>query len=123
MDLLRRYPWPGNVRELRNAVERAVVIAAGSMIDVEDLPERVRDLGPQLEAPAEGDSEAAGGCGAAGAPDEINLKAELARHEAELIQKALDAAGWDRNLAARRLGLPLRTLSHKIQVHGLRKNG
>jgi DNA-binding NtrC family response regulator len=38
---LVRYPWPGNVRELENAVERAVVLARASRIDVDDLPEEV----------------------------------------------------------------------------------
>ena len=36
-----RYAWPGNVRELENAIERAVVLARGSRIDVDDLPEEV----------------------------------------------------------------------------------
>ena len=38
---LVRYGWPGNVRELQNAVERAVVLAKGSRIVVEDLPDEV----------------------------------------------------------------------------------
>jgi DNA-binding NtrC family response regulator len=38
---LVRYGWPGNVRELENAVERAVVLAKGSRLDLEDLPEEV----------------------------------------------------------------------------------
>ena len=35
--LLRERDWPGNVRELRNAVERAVLLAAGPVLDVADL--------------------------------------------------------------------------------------
>ncbi len=35
---LMRHPWPGNLRELRNAIERAAILAKGSMIDAEDLP-------------------------------------------------------------------------------------
>jgi two-component system, NtrC family, response regulator HydG len=38
---LVRFGWPGNVRELQNAVERAVVLAKGSRIDLEDLPEEI----------------------------------------------------------------------------------
>ncbi len=32
------HPWPGNVRELQNAIERAVLLCKGKMIEVEDLP-------------------------------------------------------------------------------------
>ena len=38
---LQRYSWPGNLRELRNAVERAVILAAGDEIHVTDLPEKL----------------------------------------------------------------------------------
>lgn len=39
--LLQSYQWPGNVRELQNAIERAVVLGSGEVIDTGDLPERV----------------------------------------------------------------------------------
>jgi len=45
-DQLLRYDWPGNVRELENVIERAVALAQGSRIDVEDLPEEVRAVMP-----------------------------------------------------------------------------
>ena len=32
-----RYRWPGNVRELKNVIERAVVLARGELIELEDL--------------------------------------------------------------------------------------
>ena len=35
---LTNYDWPGNVRELENAVERAVIIASGRQIELDDLP-------------------------------------------------------------------------------------
>jgi len=35
---IRAYPWPGNLRELRNTIERAVIMAKGKRIGVEDLP-------------------------------------------------------------------------------------
>lgn len=35
------YPWPGNIRELRNAIERAVILAQGNLIQLSDLPEHL----------------------------------------------------------------------------------
>ena len=34
LDALARYAWPGNVRELRNAVERALILAAGPVLEI-----------------------------------------------------------------------------------------
>ena len=39
---IRAYSWPGNLRELRNAIERAVIMAKGSKINLEDLPAELR---------------------------------------------------------------------------------
>jgi DNA-binding NtrC family response regulator len=50
---LLRYGWPGNVRELENAIERAVVLARGSRIDVDDLPEEVGLAIPSAYAPGD----------------------------------------------------------------------
>ena len=41
MDMLVKYQWPGNVRELENAVERAVILAAGEFVAEKDLPPTV----------------------------------------------------------------------------------
>ncbi len=40
-DFLLRYDWPGNVRELENAIERAVILARKSLIEVDDLPQQI----------------------------------------------------------------------------------
>ena len=45
-DQLLRYEWPGNVRELENAMERAVALARGSRVELEDLPEEIRQAFP-----------------------------------------------------------------------------
>ena len=52
LELLTSYSWPGNVRELKNEMERAVVLAQGQVLDVEDLSERIR--GAQSPVPAVG---------------------------------------------------------------------
>src|SRR5687768_6333702 len=41
LEALQSYDWPGNVRELENAIERAVILTRGSVIDVAALPNRV----------------------------------------------------------------------------------
>ncbi len=43
MRAILEYPWPGNVRELENAVERALLLARGDELEVEDLPPEVRE--------------------------------------------------------------------------------
>ncbi len=43
LDVLQGFNWPGNVRELENALERAVILTAGPIIDVNVLPERITE--------------------------------------------------------------------------------
>ena len=114
LEAMVRYEWPGNVRELRNAMERAVVLAVDPIITVQDLPTAVRGMAMGPDAPPSGDTPPDGAA-------EINLRAEVARFEANLILRALRETDWDRNAAAASLGLPLRTLSHKMNAHGLVK--
>lgn len=45
-DQLWRYSWPGNVRELENTMERAVALARDSRVEIEDLPEEIRNIAP-----------------------------------------------------------------------------
>ncbi len=46
-DQLVRYEWPGNVRELENAMERAVALASGGRVELDDLPEEIRRAFPK----------------------------------------------------------------------------
>lgn len=41
LDAVAVYEWPGNVRELENALEHAVVLSRGSLIEAAALPERI----------------------------------------------------------------------------------
>jgi transcriptional regulator with PAS, ATPase and Fis domain len=45
MALLQSYSWPGNVRELENVIQRAIIIAKGTSITSDDLPEGIVDEG------------------------------------------------------------------------------
>ncbi len=50
---IRSYPWPGNLRELRNAIERAVIMAKGTRINLGDFPAELR--GHAVSGPNGGD--------------------------------------------------------------------
>ena len=115
--ILRSYAWPGNVRELRNAIERAVVVTQGALIGAIDLPARVSE-GRGPGAPG-GPAERAPGTplSAAAAP----IRGTVRDYEAGKLREALEAAGWNRNAAAQKLEIPVRTLSYRMKVLGLKK--
>jgi DNA-binding NtrC family response regulator len=48
---LLRFSWPGNVRELENVMERAVALARGANVELDDLPVEVRQVAPLPVAP------------------------------------------------------------------------
>ncbi len=53
-DRLLRYEWPGNVRELENAMERAVALTLGGRVELDDLPEEIRQASLRPDAPTAG---------------------------------------------------------------------
>ncbi|MFN2164855.1 MAG: helix-turn-helix domain-containing protein, partial [Anaerolineae bacterium] len=121
----------GNVRELRNAIERAVVIARGEQITVADLPERVRwvPAAPGTAAPPEPEPEPTPAPGSPVARRDTakrldgDYKSRLHRFERELILETLESVGWSRSAAARRLEMPVRTLSHRMQKLDIEREG
>jgi len=120
------YPWPGNVRELRNAVDRAVVIAVGDIITVDDLPERVRRFDPLSDdfddwkaspEPTEMVTRAV-----PVDPSGLDLKRQVRAFEVELIRSALHMASNNQTDAASLLKMPRRTLVYKIRAYGIRQS-
>lgn len=101
---LMQYPWPGNVRELENVIQRAMILAAGEMIEAEDL-----NL-PQAEAGSDVTEKPAS---AASAP--MDMKALERAH----IIETLNAVNGSRKLAVQRLGISERTLRYKLQQYRL----
>ncbi len=103
---LQRYSWPGNVRELENVIQRAVVLTKARIIDVADLPE-------ELVAAAE-----AGPVG-----DDVyrpqSLKIALEEPEKRIIERALRASNWNRQVTAQVLEINRTTLYKKMKRYGL----
>jgi two-component system response regulator FlrC len=106
--VLRRYAWPGNVRELENVMQRAVILAAGDTVGVEALhlaaPPDAGAL-PVIPAPL-----------SAPVPDASKTD-NIRDLEREHILETLAAAGGSRKLASERLGMPERTLRHKLKQY------
>src|SRR5580704_2930727 len=97
IDILQAYSWPGNVRELRNAVVKAALVAEGSQIHEDDLPQGLRT------APVK--TLAAGG-------------RTLDELEQQAIFSALSETGGRQDRAARILGISQRTLIRKLKIYG-----
>ena len=94
------YPWPGNVRELVNAIERAVVLSRGDVIQAEDLPDRLAAPPRSIPTPV--------------ADPSLSLEEIERRH----IQQVLaDAATLEE--AAARLGINATTLWRKRKRYGI----
>ena len=96
---LAGHHWPGNVRELENAIERAVVLCKGSVIDEEDLPADVR-----------------GGLGGgAGGFITIPIGTPIDEVERRLIIETLGHTKGDKRLAAQLLGIATRTIYRRLE--------
>ncbi len=104
---LERHPWPGNVRELENAIERAVALADGDILEPTDLPEEI-----QQAARHEGlrDDVRAG---------RVDLETAVARFEGDLLRETLVRTGGNQTRAAERLGITRRVLKLKMDRYGL----
>ncbi len=105
-----RYRWPGNVRELKNVVERAVVLARGEFVDVEDL--KLSNLATASDS-ADLTPILAGGNG--GSYEPLTLSELERRH----ILATLKNYKWNKSRTAKTLGIERSTLDRKIRRYGL----
>ena len=104
-DAILRYPWPGNVRELRNAIERGVILAAGPVIKLTDLPSQIGN--PNQAGP-----------GSAAQPSSVGEPLTLDQTEAEQIRRILASTATIEE-AATKLGIDPSTLYRKRKKYGI----
>lgn len=116
LSALVSYDWPGNVRELENAIERAIIIASGRQIELDDLPEAVSRHAlearahlrhERIEAEREGRTLLL----------EITVPSSIDEIERQAIEATLDYTSGDKTRAARALGIGRKTLYRKLQQY------
>jgi len=110
IDRLADHDWPGNVRELENLVERLVVLG-GDEIGPGELPPELR-----------GDGRAPFGRAPRVTADGLPFNEVVDRFESDLILQALERTHWNKNQAARLLGLNRTTLLEKIKKKKLERD-
>jgi len=113
---LVNYDWPGNVRELENAIERAVIIASGRQIELDDLPETIGRTANQAFAHARQERATAAGEGRA-IGLEIELPSGMDEIEKQVIEATLDYTKGDKSHAARLLNIGRKTLYRKLEQY------
>lgn len=97
LDLLQRYPWPGNVRELRNVIEHCTILAPDGRL--------TPDLLPRIVAGSADDSDYI----------RLPLGSTMKDVERTMIARTLDSNDWNKQQAARILGISRRSLYNKLE--------
>ncbi len=100
MASLIAYSWPGNVREVKNIVERAVVLAEGEYITVDNLPEKIKQKSEQ-------------------SVETSPLKVYLGDYEKSLLMKVYQNHNKNKEETAKALGIDLATLYRKFKKFGI----
>jgi len=107
--MLENYAWHGNVRELEHTIERAVALERENKIQPERLPDEVTNYNPtrinaEFDLPEEG----------------VNLVSHLGNLEKTYVVEALRVSGGNQTKAAKLLQMPVRSLRHLLDKHGIR---
>jgi len=101
LQVCQRYPWPGNVRQLRNTIERLVITCRESVVEVDHLPDFLRDYDQKTTTFT------------------VRPGTPLAEVEKMLIRQTLLHVTSNREEAATALGISRRALQYKLKQYGL----
>ncbi|MEA2204576.1 MAG: two-component system, NtrC family, response regulator AtoC [Blastocatellia bacterium] len=113
---LMSYDWPGNVRELENAIERAVIIASGRQIELDDLPVAVSKSTLEEKARLRGERAKAAGEGRT-TSIEIDIPSSMEEIERQVIEATLDYTAGDKTRAAKELEIGRKTIYRKLEQY------
>ncbi|HMK56732.1 MAG TPA: sigma-54 dependent transcriptional regulator [Dissulfurispiraceae bacterium] len=105
LQILVNYDFPGNIRELENAVEYAIAFSRSDLIEKEDLPDYIMNVG---------------GTGKEKRPlSSVPLREAKFQFEKEVIISALLKSGGNVSEAARHLNIHRQNLQQKIRLLGI----
>jgi len=97
LNLMIEYSWPGNVRELKNVIERALILASGDMITINDLPDKLKKDDHHAEL--------------------STLKTYLSDYEKKLILNTYISYNKNKDDTAKALDIDLATLYRKFKKY------
>ncbi len=106
LEAMKHYNWPGNIRELKNVIERLIVLANESVLELFDLPNDIRgeNISSDNSLAFSGDNRTQG---------------NIHDMEKEMIRQKLVEADGNKSKAAKILGISRRTLYRKIDEYEL----
>jgi DNA-binding NtrC family response regulator len=107
LDALTRYDWPGNVRELENVIHRAVVLATGPVVHLQDVPLDVAM--PETVSLL--------------ARDTLPLREACDEFERQYVVRTLERTHWNVSRTARQLGVHRNTILAKLASWGVQRPG
>ena len=110
LNSISRHSWPGNVCELRNLIETLVIFCKEDTLKMQDLPMDLRLGEPESFLNTEGEVPCF---------RDLNMKTL----ERQAILQALERSHGNRQRAAQKLGIGLRTLQKKLKEYGLTGRG
>jgi transcriptional regulator with GAF, ATPase, and Fis domain len=116
LQALITYEWQGNVRELENAIERAVIIASGRQIELEDLPEAISKIALEARDRIKVERAKAASEGRT-TTFEVTVPSSMEEIERQAIEATLDYTEGDKSHAARALGIGRKTLYRKLEQY------
>jgi two-component system response regulator FlrC len=115
---LQGYPWPGNVRELENAMQRALLLSDGDLIEPNDI--ELHGSAPSMASSAPMANLSAGGTPLAYSSDTESTTSgaqDMDSIEREHILKVLKQVDGNRKEAVNILGLSERALRYKLKAY------
>lgn len=120
--VMQNYNWPGNIREVQNVIERAVVLAEGTSVTVQDLPQEILQPQQRLSSPTRTRPEQASSRESTSVPAQLTAaRKTVAAPNAEeaSLREALEQCQGNKAEAARLMGIPRSTFFSKLKKFGI----